>query len=60
MYLSEPKTDTSLQEPGGQVASQKEVPASVRASTAPSSLNANFSTDALKYSVKFAFYSDIL
>ena len=57
MYLSEPNICTSLEEPGGEVASQKEVPASVRASTALSNLNASFSTDALDYSVKVAFYS---
>ena len=58
MYLSEPKkTDISLEEPGGEVASQKEVPTSVGASTAPSSLNASFLTDALDYLVKVSFYS---
>ena len=56
MYLSEPKLGTSLEEPGGEVASQKEVPASVRASTASSSLDANLSTDALDYSLRVAFY----
>ena len=53
-----PKKNTWLQEElGDEVASQKNVPASVKASTASSNLNASFSIDALDYSVKVAFYS---
>ena len=51
------KPDTSLEEPSREETSQEEVPASVRASTVSSSLNATFSTDVLDYSVKVAFYS---
>ena len=56
-HLTESKNRHITREPGGEVASQQGVPASVRASTTSSSLNTSYLDDAFDYLVRVPFYA---